>query len=172
MSMPTLATLDLLRTLYAYHSWANERLFAVAANLPSAQWQERNAPAGAGGDSLAAVMAHLVGVERNWLLRVQRQPLPPALDAADFPAPADLHAAWRAINRETNASLATLDAAALSEVIAYTNSLGVPCAYPRWQMLLHQANHATQHRSEAALILTGLGRSPGDLDLLLYIDTL
>jgi uncharacterized damage-inducible protein DinB len=37
-------------------------------------------------------------------------------------------------------------------------------------MLIHQVNHATQHRSEAALLLTQMGHSPGDLDLLVYMD--
>jgi uncharacterized damage-inducible protein DinB len=35
---------------------------------------------------------------------------------------------------------------------------------------LHQVNHATQHRSEAALLLTRFGYSPGWLDLLVYVD--
>ncbi|MER3418993.1 MAG: hypothetical protein C4290_00025, partial [Chloroflexota bacterium] len=38
-----------------------------------------------------------------------------------------------------------------------------------WQLLLHQANHATQHRSEVAYLLTQMGHSPGDLDLLAYL---
>ena len=39
---------------------------------------------------------------------------------------------------------------------------------PFWQMLAHVANHGTQHRSEAAAILTEAGRSPGDLDMILF----
>jgi uncharacterized damage-inducible protein DinB len=40
---------------------------------------------------------------------------------------------------------------------------------PLWQLLAHIANHGTQHRSEAAEMLTQIGRSPGDLDLMQYL---
>jgi uncharacterized damage-inducible protein DinB len=36
--------------------------------------------------------------------------------------------------------------------------------------MIHQVNHATQHRSECAAILTHFGCSPGDLDYLVYQD--
>jgi uncharacterized damage-inducible protein DinB len=37
---------------------------------------------------------------------------------------------------------------------------------PVWQMLIHVLNHGTQHRAEAAALLTAEGRSPGELDLI------
>ena len=37
---------------------------------------------------------------------------------------------------------------------------------PVWQMLVHVFNHGTQHRSEAALVLTQEGHSPGEMDLI------
>jgi uncharacterized damage-inducible protein DinB len=37
-------------------------------------------------------------------------------------------------------------------------------------MHIHLLNHDTQHRSEAAVLLTAAGRSPGDLDLVDYAE--
>jgi uncharacterized damage-inducible protein DinB len=39
-----------------------------------------------------------------------------------------------------------------------------------WHCLLHVVNHGTQHRSEAAAILTGYGYSPGGLDFTAFLN--
>src|SRR3970282_543654 len=57
----------------------------------------------------------------------------------------------------------------LGGVVNYLTIEGEPRAYPLWQLMLQQVNHATQHRSEAAVRLTQFGPSPADLDFLFYL---
>lgn len=35
-----------------------------------------------------------------------------------------------------------------------------------WEVMLHVINHGTQHRSEVAMMLTNLGHSPSDMEIL------
>jgi uncharacterized damage-inducible protein DinB len=90
--------------------------------------------------------------------------------AAEFRDVAALRARWEEIERATAAFVAALTDARLAETVEYTNFQGERWAYPLWQQMTHQVNHATQHRSEAAVMLTRHGCSPGGMDLLYYID--
>src|SRR5438105_1214166 len=96
---------------------------------------------------------------------VMRSPPEPA-----FPGLAAIRARWDEVERDTQAFIATLDDARLAAPLTYTNMQGETWTYPLWQQMIHQVNHATQHRSEAAVLLTQLGHSPGWLDLLYFVD--
>jgi len=58
----------------------------------------------------------------------------------------------------------------LARTVEYHISQGERWAYPVWQQMVHQVNHATQHRREVAMILTQWGHSPGWLALLYFVD--
>ncbi len=61
--------------------------------------------------------------------------------------------------------LATLDDAQLDTPFHYTRTNGEPRSRIFWQLLVHIVNHGTQHHTEAAILLTQYGASPGDIDL-------
>jgi uncharacterized damage-inducible protein DinB len=65
--------------------------------------------------------------------------------------------------------VATLGEEDVQRVMGYTNTKGQTYAAPMGQMMGHLVNHGTQHHSEAAVILSRLGHSPGDMALLIFL---
>ncbi len=151
--------LDDIRYLLGYDRWATRRILTVIDGVSKETW----GTTGVVGDrGLGAILVHQLGSHQRWRLglggddeaagraRPEREPLPtPAALAGAWATEWDALAAW----------LATLDDAWLEQ-----RDENVPF----WQMLAHLANHGTQHRSEAASLLTAIGRSPGDLDMIFY----
>ncbi|HEV8587197.1 MAG TPA: DinB family protein [Methylomirabilota bacterium] len=158
---------EVIGSLYRYNDWANRRILDTSAGLTSEQLR---AGGGASFDSIRDTLVHIMGAQWLYLERWHGR-FPRAMPAAaDFPDLAAIRARWAVIERDTQAFVAGLDDAAVGRVVKYTNMQGEPWAYPLWQQLIHQVNHATQHRSEAAVMLTKLGHSPGSLDLLYFAD--
>ena len=122
------------------------------------------------GNSIRDILVHLLSAQNVWLWRMQNGSTPSPLEPLEFSTVAMVYQRWTAIDQATQAFLDSLDETTLATTRSYINFQGEANAYPIWQMLYHQANHAMQHRSEIAWLLTQLGRSPGLLDLLYYVD--
>jgi uncharacterized damage-inducible protein DinB len=88
----------------------------------------------------------------------------------EFPNLAALRARWHEEETKMRSFLGHLADADFIRVIEYKNTIGTSFARPLWQMLAHLVNHGTQHRAEAATILTDLGHSPGGIDFTKFLD--
>jgi uncharacterized damage-inducible protein DinB len=158
--------LEALHYLYDYNTWAMQRVLEAAGRLRLQQFV-----AGLDGhDAIRDVLVHTVWAQWLWLERCQGNSPQTHWQPGEFPYVATLTARWREIDAATHEFLDSLTEADLQRVIAYQNIAGETWRYPVWKALLHQANHAQQHRSEAALLLTRAGSSPGSLDLLVFED--
>jgi uncharacterized damage-inducible protein DinB len=160
---------DVIGLMYTYNTWANERILARAAALTPAQYI---APGNASFSSVRDTLVHTMSGQAIWLSRWRGGPNFPWYDPNEYPDLETLRTRWRAIDAETHAFVAGLDEAALNRTLHYRNSQDEPRAYPLWQMMLHQVNHGTQHRSEVAALLTAYGHSPGAMDVPIYLDAL
>lgn len=160
-------TAELVRTLYEYNDWANQQIVSAAARLDAEQFLVK---IGASFDSVRDTLVHTMAAQWLYLERWQGRSPRAMPEGREFPDLASIRARWIDIERDTKVFVASLDDAALAHVIAYTNTDGQRWAYPLWQQMVHQVNHATQHRSEAAVMLTQLGFSPGWLDFLYFMD--
>ncbi|MGH2521688.1 MAG: DinB family protein [Anaerolineales bacterium] len=159
--------IELIRNLYQYNAWANARILDTATQFSPDQLR---AEASASFGSVHGTLVHILGAQWLWLVRWQGNSPSAMFDPPTFPDLDSLRARWDQIERETHDFVAACTEADLARIIAYRNFQNEPWAYPLWQQMIHQVNHATQHRSEVAVILTQFGYLPGWLDFLYFVD--
>jgi len=159
--------IDLIRNLYRYNSWANARILNTAAQLrPDQLRAETTSSFG----SVHGTLVHILKAQWVWLQRGQGHFPSTTLDPQIFLDLDHIRARWDEVERETQDFVATCTETDLTRDITYRNYQNELWTYPLWQQMLHQVNHATQHRSEVAMVLSTWGFSPGWLDFLYFVD--
>ena len=143
--------------------WGDRHLLDVAAKLTPEQWV---APSDITERSLRATLVHTLDVEWSWRQRLRKRP-EGELKPEDYPSVASLAEHWARDEVEMRAWLATLDDATL----AATPDIGDKVLFPLWYYLVHIVTHSQQQRSDAAILLTRAGHSPGNIEFLDYADT-
>ena len=152
--------------LYAYHRWANRRLFDIAAALGEDACG-RDVGKQFSFPTLRRLFAHIYGADALWLAR-WKGASPTALPGADIATMADLRATWDALESEQRAFVDALTAADLGRDVHYKNTEGAAFHAPLGALVQHVANHATHHRSELATMLTMVSGSPPDTGLVTW----
>ena len=147
-------TPDQVRFLYAYDRWATRRILAQLDGLDPAVWSRTNVVDERG---LGGILVHQLGATQRWRHGFLGDGEEPSPEREPLPTIDELRASWEAEWAATDAWLADLTQGFVDYVYDGT---------PVWQMLVHVVNHGTQHRAEAAALLTAEGRSPGELDLI------
>ena len=143
-----------IRYLFDYDRWATRRVLAALDGIDEAT---SSAPNAIGDLGLGAILVHQLGAHGRCRIGLsggsgryqpEREPLPTI---------AEPRSRWEAEWQALDAWLDRLDDAVLSQ-----RDEGIAL----WQYLAHVVKHGTQHRSEAAALLTAAGATPGDLDMI------
>jgi uncharacterized damage-inducible protein DinB len=148
---------ELLESLVAHNEWADNKILDAVAPLSDDDIGRKHDP---DGMSIRRNMIHAVGTQLWWISNWSGVPMKeyPRERAALRIAHDDAHAGLRTFVRDkTPADWArTID-------WRFPGSDAVS-TLPLCQTLLQVVSHSLQHRAETAMLLTALGRSPGNLD--------
>jgi uncharacterized damage-inducible protein DinB len=149
---------DEVRFLFAYDHWATLRVLAVLDGLDPDVWTRTDV---VGERGLGAILVHHLGASPRWRHAFQDTGETPEPELEPLPTVDQLREHWNTEWAAVDAWLPTVT----DGFVGYVHE-GVPV----WQMLVHVVNHGTQHRAEAAALLTAEGLSPGELDLINYAE--
>lgn len=151
---------ETLQRLFSHMQWADQRVLArcrdAHAEVEVAHLTEA-----------VRLYAHVLGTERVWYLRLQKQ---------------DWHVqkVWPTLPLDSCAALASENAAAytkyldsisesdLANEIAYVNSRGDAFTNTAGDILLHVALHGAHHRGQIATTLRRVGIEPPELDYICF----
>lgn len=147
--------------MYHYNEWANETVLAAAAGVSDEELaRERTVSMG----SIANELAHIVAAQESWSARLSEgaptsspEPLNEGI-VATLRKRYDVSHAWL---QEYTGRLTDDELARVIDI----EWQGDVYNYRAWKILMHLANHGTQHRAEVGIALLALDASPGDLDL-------
>jgi uncharacterized damage-inducible protein DinB len=152
--------------LYQYNQWANAKILGAAANVTQEQYL---APGSFPHGGLRGTLVHALSAEWIWRTRWEGTSPTSVLKPDEFPTLDSLRTRWVEEERRLMAFVERLRDEQLDSTFDYKNTAGTPFTRVLWHTMAHVVNHGTQHRSEAAALLTNFGCSPGDIDLLFFV---
>ena len=155
--------------IYEYNYWANRKILSASSKVTAEQFLAAGEfPYG----GLRGTLVHLVDGERIWrvLFETNKVTEDEDLVAADFPTFESLEKKFQEEEKLMRVYISGLKDEDMNSHLKYTTSQGILRDRIMWHCHYHLINHGTQHRSEAAALLTSYGSSPGDLDVTVFLN--
>jgi uncharacterized damage-inducible protein DinB len=154
------------RTMAAYNSEMNRRIYAAAGRLTRA---ERRQERGAFWGSIHGTLNHLLWGDSIWLSRFDGSPAPTvglSGSAAFLPDFASMQAARVPLDQRIEAWATALAPDWLAgELTWFSGAAGRELTKPRALLVAHFFNHQTHHRGQVHAMLTAAGEQTGATDL-------
>ena len=151
--------------LYQYNQWSTAKILNAAVNVTREQFL---APAPFPYGDLRGTLVHTLFAEWIWRNRWEGTSPTTRLKPEEFPTMESLRTRWAEEEALLLAFVENVEKDRLPQKFSYRATDGTPHERVLWQAMAHLVNHGTQHKTEAAAILTGFGHSPGDIDMIKY----
>ena len=154
-------------TLFDYLYWMRDTVLRATAELDGAAFTDSETVT---NRDLRATLVHELDVQWSWRERLRGADWEEWGEAAelrgdDYPTVTAVAEHWDRDERETRAWLAGLTDDDLDRPPVRDEDQGQPL----WVFVMHLVSHGIQQFSEAAVLLTRAGHSPGDIGFLEFI---
>ncbi|HTR99702.1 MAG TPA: DinB family protein [Bacteroidota bacterium] len=158
-------TLQEIRRLLAFSSWASNRIFEAVAGLPP---EEFTRDMKASHVSIHGTLTHMVGAEKMWLSRMVGNPDRAFLKPPDVPTLADLRNTWEETGFNTAKFVGTMTDRKLQETFPMTTSTGQQLTQAYGDALQHVVDHSTYHRAQVVTLLRQMGHTPPSTSMIAF----
>jgi uncharacterized damage-inducible protein DinB len=155
-----------IQLLYRYNSWANKRILDTTAKVTDEQFLTPDSYPHGG---LRGTLTHALFAEWLWRNRWLGESPTSGMKPEDFPTFDTLHMRWQEEEKALQSFVENVTDEKLNAVFQYKTLRGSAMENILWHAMVHLVNHGTQHRGEAAAMLTELGHSPGDIDFIVFL---
>lgn len=146
------------RQLYDYHFTFNRRIWDKCIIGLSDEQFDRALAYSIG--SIHAQTVHMMSIEERWFSGLRGVTVPDFLKPEDFPDRAAVRLHWDKVESQIQNYLEALTD---EKLFSPFNDLAV------WQILLHVANHGTDHRAQVLAMLSSMGVQTFPQDLIFYL---
>ena len=154
---------DLFRHLYRYHFAENRKIWEHVASLPAGLYLQGT---GYSRGSVQNQVAHLMNTDDAWFSGLRAVDLPRSYAPAQADDRAPVRERWDGVEKMMQAYLANLrDEMLLDKPFREEEDRNLVV----WQVLLHVANHGTDHRAQLLRLLNDLGVKTGPQDYIFYV---
>jgi uncharacterized damage-inducible protein DinB len=157
---------DAFRHLYGYHFTENRKIWdSYVAQLSDEQFV---AAVDYSHGSVRNQIVHLMSVDDTWFSALRGVEIPEPLDPTHFGDRRIVRAHWDNVERRMRDYLAKLrDDMLFKRPFAEGEDKDLVL----WQVLLHVANHGTDHRAQLLRLLNDLGVKTTSQDYIFYVYT-
>jgi len=158
-------TLQEIKLLHAYNSWATNRIFEAVTELPPGQvMQEMKSSHG----SIYGTLLHILGAEKIWLSRWTGTPDATMITSADAPTLGELKMLWEKVGYEIAKFLGSMTDKKLQDTFTMITSKGETYTHIYWQAFQHLVDHGTYHRGQIVTLLRQLGVKPPSTGMIMF----
>jgi uncharacterized damage-inducible protein DinB len=152
------------RQFYGYHFAENRNIWDTY--IPQLSDEQFKQDVGYSHGSVRNQIVHLMSADNTWFSPLRGLDVPDALNPADFDDRNAIRARWDSIEHSMREYLAQL-----RDDMLFTKPFaeGEDKDLILWQVLLHVANHGTDHRAQILRLLNDLGVKTVSQDYIFYV---